>query len=189
MKHSIPYILFLLLFLLCTGFALSPKQKVTVYLFLGEKCVISQYYTLPLRELHREFANDDVRFVGIFSNPDASKKGIQQFKEKYQIPFELQLDKTQAQMNQFEVKVTPEVVVVQENTKEVLYQGRIDNTYFKVGRRRQITTTAELKEALQAIQQQENIAIKKTTAVGCFISKTNPILRNAVMCKPTIPQQ
>jgi len=65
-----------------------------------------------------------------------------------------------------------------------LYQGRIDNTYYRVGKRRSITTTAELKEVLNAIEEQTTIPIDQTEAIGCFITPVNPILQEAVMCKP-----
>lgn len=185
MKQPLSYLLLFTLSFFFTGFTPPEKEQFNVCIFLAEKCVISQYYTLQLRQLHEEFANENVRFIGVFSNPDATESGMNQFKEKYQLPFDLVLDKDQSQMNQFGVKVTPEVVVYNAKSSEVRYQGRIDNTYFKVGRRRQVTTTSELNDVLLALNRKKEIPISRTKAVGCLISKTNPILQNAVMCKPS----
>ena len=135
------FLLLFSLFFLFSGFSIPEKDNILVYIFLGEECVISQHYTLQLKALHTEFANENLTFKGYFPNPNSTPESIKNFKEKYALPFELKLDKAQLQMMKFSVSVTPEVVVFKPATQEVLYQGRIDNTYFKVGRRRRITTT------------------------------------------------
>ncbi|MEM8906918.1 MAG: redoxin domain-containing protein [Bacteroidota bacterium] len=180
------YWILLSCFLWSNPSAASEQDSIQVYLFLAEQCPISQYYTRPLRQLYEQFAQQDVQFLGIFSNPDATAKGMAHFQEKYQLPFDLILDKTQRKMEQFSVRVTPEVVVVQGTNQRVIYQGRIDNTYFRVGRRRTVTTTSELRDVLQALTVGSSaVAFAKTQAVGCLITKANAILRNAVMCQPT----
>ena len=68
------------------------QDRITVYVFLHESCVIRQYYTLPLRELHEEYANESVQFIGLFPNFSSKPKQIETFKKKYQIPFELKTD-------------------------------------------------------------------------------------------------
>ena len=62
------------------------QDRITVYVFLHESCVISQYYTLPLRELHEEYANENIQFIGLFPNFSSKPNQIETFKEKYQIP-------------------------------------------------------------------------------------------------------
>ena len=41
-------------------------DRITVYVFLHDACLISQYYTVALRELHAEYATEDLHFVGLF---------------------------------------------------------------------------------------------------------------------------
>lgn len=67
--------------------------------------------------------------------------------------------------------VTPEVVVFNESKEKILYKGRIDDSYARVGKRKRVTSTSELKEVLEAIKNDQPIQVSNTTAVGCFIGK------------------
>ena len=66
--------------------------------------------------------------------------------------------------------VTPEIVVYNHTQEVILYKGRIDNTYFRVGKKRTITTTSELEQVLDAIQKGASIPDLDAPAVGCFIN-------------------
>lgn len=147
------------------------KDSITVYVFLHESCIISQFYTLPLKDLNSEFSNEHIRFVGLFPNASSSPENIEAFKEKYNIPFDLETDHDQVKTNQLGATITPEVFVFDERSGEILYQGRIDDAYARVGKRKRITTTSELKDALNAISRGEEIEVPATPAVGCFIRK------------------
>ncbi|MEO1381863.1 MAG: redoxin domain-containing protein, partial [Bacteroidota bacterium] len=109
--------------------SLSPSQTtaspVTVYFFLGEHCIISQNFTGEMRRIYEAYGSEQVTFVGLFPNGYSTEEGIQQFREKYQIPFPLSIDEGQKMTKKFDVKVTPEVVVCLE--QKVLYQGRIND--------------------------------------------------------------
>ncbi len=177
MKQS----LLLLLGLLCfgstqskAGSALASTDQITVYVFLHEACLISQYYTLPLRQLHEEYASENLSFVGLFPNASSQVEKIQEFKATYKIPFALQLDEGQAKTEAFGATITPEVVVYNETQGQILYQGRIDDAYARVGQRKRITHTAELKDVLAAISNGQVIQTQNAPAVGCFISKVKP---------------
>jgi len=145
------------------------SDSITVYIFLHESCLISQYYTLPLLELHEAYATEKLSFVGLFPNRSSQAAGMQAFKETYKIPFELKEDHAHEKKEAFGATVTPEVVVYNESTKEILYKGRIDNTYARVGQRRRVTSSFELKEALAAITNNEPITVANTQSIGCFI--------------------
>jgi len=171
---SIQRYFYIILFLLFHFSSLSAKpttDTISVYIFLHEECVISQYYTLPLKELHTQYANDSIQFIGLFPNFSSKKKNIQAFKEKYQIPFSLKTDYFKTKTKLLNATVTPEVVIYNENKKTILYQGRVDNTYFRVGKKRTITTSSELMDALEAIVHHQPIKISKTKAIGCFINR------------------
>lgn len=158
----------------------------SVYLFLGEECIISQQYTLLMNQLHETYANEKIQFIGLFPNPSSNKEKMTAFKEKYQIEFQLKHDALQKEMDRFGIKVTPEVVVFNNKKKEVVYQGRIDNMFFRVGKRRTITTSSELEDVLKSIKSNEKIAHKKTDAVGCFITPLDADLKNIPMCNDPV---
>ncbi len=162
----------------------GPQKEIEVYLFLGEECLISQYYTLAIKELWQEYADEDLHFIGFFPNPSSSPEKMAGFKDKYQLPFPVAIDFQQEKMQAFGISVTPEVVVYDKRKQQVLYKGRIDNTYFRVGKRRTVTTTSELADVLAAIRSNEMPATPSVPAVGCFITPMTPLLPNAPMCKP-----
>lgn len=173
------------LFLLISLFSFTnPKESVEVYVFMGEECIISQYYTLTLKQLWTAYAGESIHFQGVFPNPSSSPQKIKAFQEKYALPFPLRLDFQQEKMNHFGVKVTPEVIVFDKKREKVLYQGRIDNTYFRVGKRRALTTTSELEDVLLSIKRQEKPEVAHTTAVGCFITKLQQLSADVPLCKP-----
>lgn len=147
------------------------KDTVTVYIFLQEECPICQSYTVELQQLHRAYAGEYIQFVGLFPSPESTEEKIADFKAKYEIPFELKTDHYHHQVAAFDATITPEVIVYNEMHQKILYRGRIDNTFFRVGKRRQLTTTSELKDALEAISNGKPVKITEAEAVGCVISQ------------------
>ena len=172
------------LFISLVGFSSLPKPPAyEVIFFLGEDCIISQNYTDLLRRLHDQYQNDPIQFVGYFPNPSSTPHQIKAFQSKYDIPFPLHIDQYQVMMDRYDIKVTPEVVVLDPKGK-ICYQGRIDNRYFRVGKRRTITTTHELSTCLEAIVMRRPITVRSQPAIGCFISPIDPKLKNVPMCNP-----
>lgn len=149
----------------------GPQDQYTVYVFLHEACIISQYYTLPLRELHEEYANDSIEFVGLFPNLSSKPRDIQAFQDTYDIPFELKHDYFHLKKEALGVTVTPEVVVYNETKGRITYRGRIDDAYVRIGQRKRVITTSELKDVLEAITDNQPIEVVETQAVGCFIEQ------------------
>ncbi len=148
----------------------NPSTKETiVYIFLSETCPICQSYTLTLKELYKKYSNKNVKFVGVFPNYYADVDSIKLFKEKYSIPFELIIDKSAELTKRFSATITPEVFV-ENSEKQLLYSGRIDDSFYAIGKRRKVITSNDLDYALSVITNNEVIKSHKTQAVGCIIS-------------------
>lgn len=177
-KQSVTIFLFI-----CLSFGASSAQKaevlysdsVTVYIFLLNECVICDYNMPGLKDLHEEFTNTQIQFVGLFPNFSSSKKDIAEFEEKHGVPFKLKTDYFKKQCSRFGVKIMPEVVVFDEKNEVVLYQGRIDNTYAALGKRRKKPSKTELKDALKSISLNQPIEVVSAPAVGCFINFSDQI--------------
>jgi hypothetical protein len=123
-----------------------------------------------MTELHAKYNTEDLSFVGLFPNRYSSEKGIQAYQEKYSIPFSLKREYYQTKTKFFGVTVTPEVVVYNETQEKMLYKGRIDNMYARLGKRRRVVNTSELEDVLIAIQNGSPLPYSETEAVGCFIT-------------------
>ncbi|MEO1261878.1 MAG: redoxin domain-containing protein [Bacteroidota bacterium] len=147
----------------------KPNKVTEVYIFLEEDCRISQFYTNTLNDLHQQFANEHITFTGVFPSQTTKQKDISEFKKKYGIPFNLIFDNQQVLTKKFGATITPEVVVYQPDEKKVIYKGRIDNSYFRVGKRRNVVTTNELKHVLNCVKNNSAIKISWKEAIGCYI--------------------
>ena len=153
---------------------LSAGDSLSLYFFLLDDCVICQEYTPTINSLHDEYG-DQVSFVGYFPNFSSKKEKIEVYKEKYKIAFPLYTDYFKMQAAKYEAEITPEVVLYNHTKEEIVYQGRIDNKFVKLGRRRNVVTSHELSDALQAATNNKQVVIAKTQAIGCYINYSDAI--------------
>jgi hypothetical protein len=158
------------------GLTIKAQQPDTigVYIFLLEDCNISQAYTHRLADLQRRFDKDSIRFVGLFPNPLSDEKSVRAFQKKHQILFSLSTKGAAERARELGATVTPEVVVVRESSQTVLYQGRIDNMFERVGKRRRVVTSHDLELALEAIRANREVPVSRTQPIGCFIPQQQP---------------
>ncbi|MCB2379698.1 redoxin domain-containing protein [Hymenobacter sp. BT635] len=154
--------------------ASKPAPKATVYVFLSDTCPICQTATLTLRQLHAAYAPQGVQFVGVFPDQELRPADLILFGKQYKLPFPLRLDEHQILTRRFQARITPEVVVTAADGRTVLYQGRIDDSYVRLGQRRMVIKNHELQDALAAIVAGRPVAPARTEAVGCFITTLTP---------------
>ena len=120
-----------------------------------------------------------MKFVGVFPNFRSKKSNIQTYCDEFKFPFETRTDYFKTLTHKFGVTITPEVVVYNENKQEILYRGRIDNAYVSLGKRRQVITKHELRDALQVFKAGDLEPLSFTDAIGCFIEKSTPLKEEA----------
>jgi peroxiredoxin len=163
-------LLFLPILILCiAAVPLKNSQKpVTVYIFLSESCPICQSYTVTLNELYKKYHAKNIDFIGVFPDYDSNRDSLIAFRKKYSIPFGLVTDKKGALTTHFNATITPEVFV-ENSEKEILYSGRIDDAFVAPGKRRNIISSNDLDDALNAIATHKEITARRTEAVGCLI--------------------
>jgi peroxiredoxin len=146
-------------------------KEVTVYVFLSETCPICESYTLTLKALYSRYSSKSVKFIGVFPNHYSDEKGLSEFKKKYAIPFDLVLDKKNVLTKRLKASITPEVFV-EDADKKIIYSGRIDDSFYAIGKRRNVITSNDLELALEAIASGKAPVQCKTQAVGCIISSS-----------------
>ena len=154
------------IFLLAGAGICAPHK---VYVFLGETCPVSRHYTLTLRNLHAQYASEELEFIGVFPNRLSTPTAIAAFQEKYMLPFSCIRDSAHTWVNRLGATVTPEVVVV-DSSNAAIYRGRIDNTFARVGKRRRVVTARDLADVLNAICNNTPLTFRQTQAIGCFIT-------------------
>jgi hypothetical protein len=147
----------------------ASRDSFTVYFFLLEDCKITQAYTDKISDIWREYAGDSIGFSALFPNPVSGESSVAEFCSKYGLPFSCSREEASEKAHQFGVSVTPEVVLCNETRGEMLYRGRIDNMFEKIGERRRVVTSFELEAALHAVRNHLEVPVPRTRAVGCFL--------------------
>lgn len=161
----------ILVILLCCGFFTTPawSQRYSVHIFLLESCKITQAYTDELATLFRDYASDSITFTAWFANPTSTSATIAAFQESYGLPFRCALDSGAHRARQYGVTITPEAAVVETATQTLLYRGRINNLFVRVGQRRGAVTEHDLRSVLQALQQGSQLRPTFTSPIGCIL--------------------
>jgi len=89
--------------------------------------------------------------------------------DKYQLTIPHKTDYFKTLSRSLGATVTPEAILL-DTEGEIIYQGRIDNSYVQIGKRRRVVTTHELSDALDAVVNHTDIKLPRTEAIGCFIN-------------------
>lgn len=149
----------------------TVSDSLTVYVFLLDECVISQFYTPLLNELYEKYNNKKIGFIGYFPSFTSKPDQIEAFGKKYKLAFPLKQDYYKVLTNKFGVTITPEVAVWDHRSDRLIYRGRIDDSYVRVGKRKLHLQHEDLKNILDdwltGTVPPDTIA---TQAIGCFIN-------------------
>ncbi|MBK6545101.1 MAG: hypothetical protein WAS55_04940 [Saprospiraceae bacterium] len=150
---------------------LYGQSPFKVYFFLLEDCKISKAYIPEIRKLIKEFECDSIHFKAYFPNPSSEQTLVNEFVRIYKPGMDCMLDAQQLMAKKFDITVMPEVVVYAEKTDKIIYQGRIDNLFAAIGKRRSKATEHDLRDCLLKIQKAETILPRKTEAFGCYLTR------------------
>jgi len=149
------------------GFA---GDSLTVYVFLADQCMISQFYTPELTRLYEKYQPQKVGFIGYFPNANSTRERIDSFAVNYRLDFPLLEDYDKKWTHRFGITVTPEVAVWDHRANQLIYRGRIDDSYVRVGKRKLHPQSHDLIDVIEAwIMHQETGAMTQTQAIGCLI--------------------
>lgn len=152
-----------------------PGDSLTVHVFLHDDCVISRYYTVTLNHLDSLYRTRHIGLVGRFPHAGITPEAMTDFGNEFQLTFPLAIDRDQALARQFGITVMPEVAVVDESTGNLLYRGRIDDSYVRVGKRNLHPRSPDLEKVIT--EWSEGRVPEKTLetqAIGCLITFKYP---------------
>ena len=146
-------------------------DSLSVYVFLHDECVISQFYTPLLTEYHDNYKHKKIGFIGYFPNASTKANHINAFAEKYHIHFPLMSDSQKEWSKKFGVTITPEVAVWDHRSERLIYRGRIDDSYVRVGKRKLHVQHQDLKNVIDDWLSGKCPADTIVThAIGCLIN-------------------
>ncbi len=151
----------------------SPGVKATVLLFVGTDCPVSNRYAPEVRRLSEQFSKAGVSFVTVYPNPAETTASIRQHLREYRLPPRAVHDAAQRLVARSGATITPEVAVYDRGGR-LVYRGRIDDRYPRIGVERASPTRRDLQEVLTALAAGQTPALRTTEAVGCFIADLAP---------------
>lgn len=140
--------------------------KLTVLVFLGTECPISNGYAPSLKRLSASFAASGVVMLGVHCDPEVTAEAAQAHAREYELPFPLALDHDQRLAKACGIHTVPTAVVIGA-AGNILYRGRIDNRYVATGVRRPQATVLDLKSAIEAVLAGRQPAPATTEPIGC----------------------
>jgi peroxiredoxin len=144
----------------------QPAGKLTVLVFLGTQCPVSNSYAPMLKRLYDTHASAGVCLLGVHCDPDVSAQIAQSHAREYELPLPLVLDHDQRLAKACGVKIIPTAIVINA-AGHVLYRGRIDNRFVASGLRRPEPTTFDLTTALESALAGQQPNPSTTEPVGC----------------------
>lgn len=146
----------------------SLCAQVQVCYFISPTCPICTFYTLEMRDIVADYAAHKVEFTAFAVGPLLTDSMVAYFRKEYKIPFEVIRD--DSMHRRLNATVTPEVFVMDHDT--VVYHGRIDDSFVRVGKRRAHVKNRELRNALdQLLANGAPITANHVPAIGCIIEK------------------
>jgi hypothetical protein len=147
------------------------SDSLTVYIFLADECVISQFFTIELERLYNMYRSQHVGFVGYFPNTTSTPEKIEAFGQKFGLTFTMLPDHDKSITKSFGITITPEIAIVDHRLDKVIYRGRIDDSYVRVGKRKLHPQSQDMEEMIELwLIHEAPVETVKTQAIGCFIS-------------------
>ena len=164
--------MFLFLFAMGVNCCAAQEKKISVYVFVAEECPISIFMASSLKSVSDLYANN-VNFYLVFPVSTSTNKTATAFKLKNQLTqFITKVDNDHRITKKLNATVTPEVVITGRDER-ILYQGRINDAYAQLGKRKHIYTSNDLATALEYVVNGKEMPKPWKRPVGCYITNEN----------------
>jgi hypothetical protein len=151
--------------------AFKPGGKAGVLFFVATDCPISNTYAPTMASVCREYATKGVSCTLVYEDLRSTATAVRKHTIEYRLGgIPTTVDTTRALADRALVEITPTAVVTDVHG-DVRYQGRIDNLYINIGRTRQVVTSHDLTDALDAVLAGKAVRQPHTEALGCYIER------------------
>ncbi len=144
-------------------------QKATVCLFVLAECPICRQYSPEINRIVEQYQKKKISFVLVHEDEKVSLKDVRKHQSEFDIRIPTGVDRNHALARLAKASAVPTAAVFDAKGK-LLYSGRIDDRFAKVGVQRKNPTKRELRDVLDAVLAGKPIAVKSTEVVGCAIS-------------------
>jgi hypothetical protein len=151
---------------------LTPDGAAGVLLFVSTDCPVSNRYAPEIQRLCTAAAVRGVPCTLLYEDADVRPDAVRTHLREYGYALPAAIDTDGAVAAAVKATITPEAVVV-DRGGGVRYRGRIDNLFAALGTSRQVVTSHDLRDAIDAVVANRPVARPQTDAIGCFIVPAN----------------
>ncbi len=146
------------------------SEVATVIVFICNHCPFVQFIKQELANTAREYIAKGISFIAINPNDETqyqedSPENMRLFVKKIDAPFPYLHDETQAVAKEYGAVCTPDFYVFDGNMLCV-YHGQFDDS--RIGSKSPVTG-ADLRNALDAILNKEQVSTQQKPSIGCSI--------------------
>ncbi len=146
----------------------APQDGASVIIFYSSECPISNAYSTTLNRLVADAPAGLVRCTGACVDPDLTDADVAAHARDFGLKFPVVRDRLGSLASKLNATVTPEAFVI-DAAGLVRYHGRIDDQFADRGKANANPATHELRDAIEAVLADREVAVKYVEAVGCPI--------------------
>lgn len=145
----------------------NDSNKLEAIVFVAPQCPISEAILLNLNQISEEFDSNQVVIKLIVPGELYTRSEIDSFVDANNIKHQIIVDSQAVLVKKYSATITPEVFLISNG--KVIYSGAIDDRALDNEIIRQSATENYLSDAIQQSLKGEELKVKKTKAVGCYI--------------------
>lgn len=142
------------------------KHRLTCMFFFVEDCPVSMRDFSVIRQIRKDFDTSSLSIIGVYVG--AKARQLSQIVDSIGIPIRFINDQGHEFVEMAGATITPEYFLF-DNKGKLRYRGAIDNYAYGLAKHRKKVTKKYLNDAIQAILDGKEAAIKSSQAYGCFI--------------------
>jgi hypothetical protein len=144
--------------------------KANVLFFITNECPISNSFAPEIARICSDYKSKGINCSLVYVDPALSDDQARKHAEEYRHgDYPRMVDRKHELVKATGVTITPEVAVI-NHAGNVVYRGRIDDSYAVLGQPRRPVREADLRNALNAVVDGQPVAKPETKALGCYIS-------------------
>jgi hypothetical protein len=142
-----------------------------VLLFISVDCPIANAFAPEIARLAQDFGPRRARFFLVHTDPQVTPRIALRHADEYGLQGMRILFDSKLKLADFaQAQVTPTAAVV-DDSRRLVYHGRIDDRFADYGVRRDAPTRRELRDAIQAVLNGGVPAVGHAPAIGCVIQR------------------
>jgi hypothetical protein len=146
----------------------SRAKHGLVAFFVITGCPIANAYAPEMSRIAKEFGPKGWDFRLVYVDSFTSSQALVKHHQDFKYSFPGIFDSSRQLVKMAGATKTPEAAVFAKDGT-LLYDGRIDDRYYALGKQRPEARVRDLRNALTAVTAGKPVAKKRTEVVGCFM--------------------